>query len=125
MKYVLNLFENEFENKVLILSFQYQLLTSELFRSPSAAVGNLMLSSTVKRASHKRSREGSPLHQQTNSQQINTVTANEDRTYQIRSGLFDKLAAHFPDEYTHPRGSLIDLIPYSASLSNENSLATQ
>merc|ERR1712080_343625 len=56
---------------------------------------------------------------------MGTVSATEDRTYQIRSGLFDKLAAHFPDEYTHPRGSLIDLIPYSASLSNENSLATQ
>ena len=104
------------------LSFlQYQLLTSELFRSPSGAA-NLMLSACTKRASNKRSREGSPLHQQTNST-INATT--DDRTYQIRSGLFDKLAAHFPDELTHPRGSLIDLIPYSASLSNENSLATQ
>jgi hypothetical protein len=100
---------------------EYQLLTSELFRSPSGAA-NLMLSACTKRASNKRSREGSPLHQQTNS----TITATtDDRTYQIRSGLFDKLAAHFPDELTHPRGSLIDLIPYSASLSNENSLATQ
>ena len=60
---------------------------------------------------------------QTKSSTINATT--DDRTYQIRSGLFDKLAAHFPDELTHPRGSLIDLIPYSASLSNENSLATQ
>ena len=101
---------------------QYQLLTSELFRSPSGAA-NLMLSACTKRASNKRSREGSPLHQQTNSTTINATT--DDRTYQIRSGLFDKLAAHFPDELTHPRGSLIDLIPYSASLSNENSLATQ
>ena len=101
---------------------QYQLLTSELFRSPSGAA-NLMLSACTKRASNKRSREGSPLHQQTNSTTITATT--DDRTYQIRSGLFDKLAAHFPDELTHPRGSLIDLIPYSASLSNENSLATQ
>jgi len=100
---------------------EYQLLTSELFRSPSGTA-NLMLSACTKRASNKRSREGSPLHQQTNST-INATT--DDRTYQIRSGLFDKLAAHFPDELTHPRGSLIDLIPYSASLSNENSLATQ
>ena len=59
------------------------------------------------------------------SQTSHIINVTDDRTYQIRSGLFDKLAAHFSDELTHPRGSLIDLIPYSASLSNENSLATQ
>ena len=62
---------------------------------------------------------------QTKKQTNHIIHVTDDRTYQIRSGLFDKLAAHFPDELTHPRGSLIDLIPYSASLSNENSLATQ
>ena len=66
---------------------------------------------------------GSPPKEQTN---LATITATiNDRRYQIRSGLFNKLAAHFPDELTHPQGSLIDLTPYSASLSKENSLATQ
>lgn len=72
----------------------------------------------VKRPSKKRSREGSPLHKKEES-------SDADGTYQLRSGLFDKLAAHFPDNMTHPRGNLIDFIPYSSSLSNENSLATQ
>ena len=100
---------------------QYQLLTSELFRTPASGASNNLMVSSTKRTSNKRSREGSPL------QQVQTSSGNttDDRTYQIRSGLFDKLAAHFPDEFTHPRGSLIDLIPYSASLSNDNTLATQ
>lgn len=89
---------------------QFQLLTSELFRSTQS----LNSSAAVKRPSSKRSREGSPLR-----------NSSEDRTYPLRSGLFDKLVAHFPDHMTHPRGNLIDFIPYSSSLSNENSLATQ
>ena len=61
---------------------------------------------------------------QTNEQRNHIINVTYDQNYQIRIGLFDKLAAHFPDELTHPRGSLIDLIPYSASLSNENSSAS-
>ena len=86
----------------MIFLLQYQLLTSELFRNPSQG---------PKRTS-KRSREGSPLHQN-----------QEDRTYNLRNGLYDKLAAHFPEAMTHPRGHLIDLIPYTSSLSNDNMLS--
>ena len=78
-----------------------------------------------KRPSHKRSREGSPLHHQSAPNAGSSSSTENERTYHLRSALFDKLAAHFPDELTHPRGNLIDLIPYSNSLSNENSLATQ
>lgn len=94
------------------LIFQYQLLASELFRSPNG------LMCSPKRPANKRSREGSPLHQ-------SSSVSDQDRTYQLRSGLYDKLASHFPDDMTHPRGNLIDYIPYSSSLSNENSLAIQ
>ena len=90
----------------LIFFFQYQLLTSELFRSPSHHQG------PTKRLTSKRSREGSPLHQN-----------KEDRTYNLRSSLYDKLASHFPEAMTHPRGHLIDLIPYTSSLSNDNILS--
>ena len=89
----------------LIFFFQYQLLTSELFRSPSHQ-------GPTKRLTSKRSREGSPLHQN-----------KEDRTYNLRSSLYDKLASHFPEAMTHPRGHLIDLIPYTSSLSNDNILS--
>lgn len=85
---------------------EYQLLTSELFRSPSHHQG------PTKRLTSKRSREGSPLHQN-----------KEDRTYNLRSSLYDKLASHFPEAMTHPRGHLIDLIPYTSSLSNDNILS--
>ena len=95
---------------------QYQLLTSELFRTPATPIGT----QNQKRSS-KRSREGSPLHHQQQHQQA--AASNEDRTYSLRNGLYDKLASHFPERMTHPRGHLIDLIPYTSSLSNDNMLS--
>jgi len=95
---------------------EYQLLTSELFRTPATPIGT----QNQKRSS-KRSREGSPLHHQQQHQQA--AASNEDRTYSLRNGLYDKLASHFPERMTHPRGHLIDLIPYTSSLSNDNMLS--
>jgi hypothetical protein len=78
---------------------QYQLLTTELFKMPP-----------TKRPTGKRSREGSP------------IQSSDDRTYSLRSDLFDKLSSHFPEGMTHPRGNLIDLIPFS-SVTTENILS--
>ena len=50
-----------------------------------------------------------PKNKKTNKQTNHIINDTDDRTYQIRSGLFDKLAAHFLDELTHLRGSLINL----------------
>ena len=35
-----------------------------------------------------------------------------DPVHSLRTGLFEALSRFFPDEMTHPRSNLIDLIPY-------------
>lgn len=71
---------------------EYQLLTTELFKPPSRSSCS----------GSGKSREASP--------------EKASKTYNLRSDLFDKLALHFPEKMTHPRGNLIDLIPYSSEL---------
>ena len=37
-----------------------------------------------------------------------------DPVHSLRTGLFEALSRYFPDEMTHPRSNLIELIPYFA-----------
>lgn len=43
-------------------------------------------------------------------------TEENSAKHQLRTDLFDLLASHFPEEMTHPRGNLIDMIPYPMDL---------
>jgi hypothetical protein len=40
----------------------------------------------------------------------------DSQKHVLRTDLFDLLASHFPEHMTHPRGNLIDMIPYPVDL---------
>ena len=46
-----------------------------------------------------------------------TFSKVDKRNHKLRTELFDTLADHFPSAMTHPKGSLIDLIPHPVDLS--------
>ena len=46
-----------------------------------------------------------------------TLSKVDKRNHKLRTELFDTLADHFPADMTHPKGSLIDLIPHPVDLS--------
>ena len=69
-----------------VFLFQFQLLASKLFEPEPPAAG---------------SQPASP-----------SSLAAVDPVHSLRTGLFEALSRFFPDEMTHPRSNLIDLIPY-------------
>ena len=68
-----------------VFLFQFQLLASKLFEPEPPA--------------------GSPASP-------SSSLAAVDPVHSLRTGLFEALSRFFPDEMTHPRSNLIDLIPY-------------
>ena len=69
-----------------VIPFQFQLLASKLFEPEPPAAGSA----------------SSP----------SSSLAAVDPVHSLRTGLFEALSRFFPDEMTHPRSNLIDLIPY-------------
>jgi hypothetical protein len=47
---------------------------------------------------------------------VAAMTSEVDPVHALRTELFDTLSRYFPDEMTHPRSNLIDLIPYPADM---------
>ena len=70
-----------------VFLFQFQLLASKLFEPEPPAAGSAAFSPS-------------------------SSLAAVDPVHSLRTGLFEALSRFFPDEMTHPRSNLIDLIPY-------------
>ena len=75
--------------------FQFQLLASKLFEPERAPLASQGLPGSPPPPSPPPSFAVDPVHS-------------------LRTGLFEALSRYFPDEMTHPRSNLIDLIPYFA-----------
>lgn len=45
-----------------------------------------------------------------------TCEDSNSSKHALRTELFELLASHFPEHMTHPRGHLIDMIPYPMDL---------
>jgi len=85
----------------------YQRLASHLFKIPAAVT-----SSSGFMSPQKRQRSESSSSFSGGGALLEDGDDSNTKFHQLRNELFEKLAAHFPDHMTHPKGNLLDLIPH-------------